>query len=85
MIMSPYSWQEVKLFSQCWPLLDSLDSVILLVSLDNDLQHALRQFAVNFEVARVRVSSSKSKAMVHCWKIVDFSQQRSLSILGSCS
>lgn len=39
--------------------------VVLLASSDRDLQHALRWFVADCEAARMRVSASRSEAMVH--------------------
>ncbi|KAI3351275.1 hypothetical protein L3Q82_005828 [Scortum barcoo] len=40
------------------------NDVVLLASLNQDLQHVLKQFAAECEVARMRISTSKSEAMV---------------------
>ena len=42
------------------------DDVVLLASTHRDLQQALGWFAVICEAAGIRVSTSKSEAMVHC-------------------
>lgn len=49
------------------------DDVVLLASSDRDLQHALERFAAECEAAGMRVSTSKSEAMVLCRKTVDCS------------
>ncbi|KAI3354439.1 hypothetical protein L3Q82_018960, partial [Scortum barcoo] len=41
------------------------DGVVLLVSSSQDLQHVLGRFAAECEVAGMRISTSKSEAMVH--------------------
>ncbi|KAK3564177.1 hypothetical protein QTP86_010807 [Hemibagrus guttatus] len=46
------------------------DDVVLLASSSLDLQHALGRFAAECEAAGMRVSTSKSKAMVLDWKKV---------------
>jgi len=45
------------------------DDVVLLVTSECDLQHALGQFAVECEAVWMRVSTSKSEAMFHCWTV----------------
>ncbi len=64
------------------------------VSSDRDLQHALGWFAAECEVVGMRVSTSKTEAMVLCWKTVDcflwvgsevLPKRRSSSISRSCS
>ncbi|XP_075957732.1 E3 ubiquitin-protein ligase CBL-B-B isoform X1 [Anarhichas minor] len=52
-----------------------VDDVVLLASSDHDLQHSLGRFAAECEAAGMRVSTSKSKAMVLCRKPVDCSLQ----------
>ncbi len=47
------------------------DDVVLLVSSACDLQQELGRFAVKCELVRMRVSTSKSKAMALCQKTVD--------------
>jgi len=47
------------------------DDVILLSSSDRDLRHSLGRFAAKCEAAGMRVSTSKSEAMVLCRKPVD--------------
>jgi len=49
--------------------------MVLLATSDRDLQHALGQFAAKCEAVRMRVSTSKSEAMVLCWKTVECSLQ----------
>ncbi|KAK0137878.1 hypothetical protein N1851_025924 [Merluccius polli] len=49
------------------------DDVVLLASTDCGLQHALRLFAAECEVVRMRVSTFKSGAMVLCREMVDCS------------
>jgi len=49
------------------------DYVVLLATSDRDLQHALEQFAAKREAVRMRVSTSKSEAMVLCRKTVECS------------
>ena len=44
------------------------DDVVLLATSDHDLQHALGRFAAECEVVGMRVSTSKSEAMVLCRK-----------------
>lgn len=44
---------------------------VLLASLASDLQHALGRFTAECEAARIRISTSKSEAMVLCQKKVD--------------
>ncbi|KAK9539560.1 hypothetical protein VZT92_004659 [Zoarces viviparus] len=51
------------------------DDVVLLASSDRDLQHSLERFAAECEAAGMRVSTSKSEAMVLCRKPVDCSLQ----------
>ena len=56
--------------------------MLLLVSSDCDLQQALGWFAAECEVVGMRVSTSKSEAMVLCWKTVGCSLwDRSKSLL----
>lgn len=47
------------------------DDLVLLVSSVRDLQHTLEWFAAKCETAGMRVSTSKSEAMVLCWKTDD--------------
>ncbi|GAA6103504.1 uncharacterized protein LOC122141275, partial [Tachysurus ichikawai] len=68
------------------------DDDVLLASSNQDLQRALGRFAAECEVAGMRISTSKSEAMVLSRKKVACPLQvgrslkwRSLSILGSCS
>ncbi len=49
------------------------DDVVLLASSHCDLQHAVGQFAAECEVVGMKVSTSKSEAMVLCQKKVDCS------------
>ncbi|KAK0132165.1 Retrovirus-related Pol polyprotein from type-1 retrotransposable element R2 [Merluccius polli] len=49
------------------------DDVILLASSDRDLQHALGRFAAECETVGMRVSTSRSEAMVICRKTVNCS------------
>jgi len=49
------------------------DDVVLLPTSDRDLQHALGRFAAECEAVGMRVSTSKSEAMVLCRKMVDCS------------
>lgn len=49
------------------------NDMVLLASSARDLNHTLERFAAKCEAARGRVSTSKSKAMVVCWKMVDCS------------
>ncbi len=49
------------------------DDVVLLASSHCDLQHALGQFAAECVVGGMKVSASKSEAMVLCRKKVDCS------------
>jgi len=49
-------------------VLDSVDDVVLLATSYCDLQHALGQFAAEWESVGMRVSTFKSEAMVLCWK-----------------
>lgn len=63
---------------------------VLLTSSVRDLQLAPWQFAVQCEVAKIRISTSKCEAMVPCRKTVKCSlrvgsELLSLSISGSCS
>jgi len=51
------------------------DDVVLLASSDCDLRHSLGRFAAKCEAAGMRVSTSKSEAMVLCQKPVDCSPQ----------
>ena len=51
------------------------DDVVLLATSDRDLQHALGRFAAECEAVGMRVSTSKSEAMVLCWKMVECSLQ----------
>ncbi|KAK3505899.1 hypothetical protein QTP70_003692 [Hemibagrus guttatus] len=72
---------------------DIADDVVLLAPSSLDLQHALGHFAAECEAAGMRVSTSKSEAMVLDRKKVactllegrSFLKWRSLSISGSCS
>lgn len=41
--------------------------VVLLASSNQDLQHAMEQFAAECEAAGIRISNFKSKAMVLNW------------------
>jgi len=50
-----------------------VDNVVLLATADHDLQHALRWFAAECEAVGMRVSTSKSEAMVLCWKMAECS------------
>lgn len=43
------------------------------VSVGCDLQHTLEWFAAGCEADRMRLSASKSEAMVLCWKTIDSS------------
>ena len=71
--MTPYSRHKVKhVLSGCWSLLFA-DDVVLLATSDCDLQHALGRFAAECEAVRMRVSTSKSEAMVLCRKTVECS------------
>ena len=47
------------------------DDVVLLATSDRDLQHALGRFAAECEAVGMRVSTSKSEAMVLCRKTVE--------------
>ena len=49
------------------------DDVVLLATSDRDLQHALGWFAAECEAVGMRVSTSKSEAMVLCRKTVECS------------
>jgi len=49
------------------------DDVVLLATSDFDLQHSLGRFAAECEAVGMRVSTSKSEAMVLCQKMVEFS------------
>ena len=49
------------------------DDVVLLTALDRDLQHALGRFAAECEAVGMRVSTSKSEAMVLCRKTMECS------------
>ena len=49
------------------------DDVVLLATSDRDLQHALGRFAAECEAVGMRVSTSKSEAMVLCRKTVECS------------
>jgi len=49
------------------------DNVVLLATSDRDLQHALGRFAAECESVGMRVSTSKSEAMVLCQKTVECS------------
>uniref|UniRef100_A0A8C2ZPF1 Reverse transcriptase domain-containing protein n=1 Tax=Cyclopterus lumpus TaxID=8103 RepID=A0A8C2ZPF1_CYCLU len=51
------------------------DDVVLFASSDRDLQHSLGRFAAECEAAGMRVSTSKSEAMVLCRKLADCSLQ----------
>jgi len=58
--------------------IDSLlfaDDVVLLASSDHDLQHSLGCFAAECEATGMRVSTSKSEAMMLCRKPVDCSRE----------
>ena len=57
------------------------DNVVLFATSDRDLQHALGGFAAKFEVVGMRVSTSKSEAMVLCWKTVECSLQGGSDLL----
>jgi len=46
------------------------DDVVLLATSERDLQHALGRFAAECEAVGMRVSTSKSEAMVLCRKMV---------------
>ncbi|KAI3351149.1 hypothetical protein L3Q82_005711 [Scortum barcoo] len=46
------------------------DDVVLLASSSQDLQHVLERFAAECEAAGMRISTSKSEAMVLDWKRV---------------
>ncbi|KAK7939602.1 hypothetical protein WMY93_002928 [Mugilogobius chulae] len=70
------------------------DDVVLMASSNQDLQHALGRFAAECEAAEMKISSSKSEAMVldrkRCfalsrWVESPCSKWRSSSISGSCS
>ncbi|MDG2555341.1 reverse transcriptase domain-containing protein [Vibrio parahaemolyticus] len=70
------------------------DDVVLLAPSNSDLQLSLGRFAAECEAAGMRISTSKSEAMVLSRKRVDcplqvggrsFLRWRSLSISGSCS
>ncbi len=70
------------------------DDVVLLAPSDQDLRHALGRFAAECEAAGMRISTSKSKAMVPSrkrwlahFRLVERSCHKwtSSSILGSCS
>ncbi len=69
------------------------DDVVLLAPSDQDLRNALGRFAAECEAAGMRISTSKSEAMVISWKNVacplqvggEFLKWSSLRILGSCS
>jgi len=50
-----------------------VDDLILLTTSDRDLQHALGRFAAECEAVGMRVSTSKSEAMVLCRKMVECS------------
>jgi len=47
--------------------------IVVLATSDHDLQHAQGQFAAECEADGMRVSTSKSEAMVHCQKTVECS------------
>ena len=47
------------------------DDVVLLASSIHDLQLSVERFAAECEAAEVRISTSKSKTMVICWKRVE--------------
>jgi len=49
------------------------DDVVLLATSDHDLQHALGRFAAECKAVGMRVSTSKSVAMVLCRKTVESS------------
>ena len=49
------------------------DDVVLLASIHHDLQQALGWFAAECEMAGMRISTSKSEAMVPCQKKMDCS------------
>ena len=49
------------------------DDVVLLATSDRDLQHALGRFAAECEAVGMRISTSKSEAMVLCRKTVECS------------
>jgi len=59
--------------------------VVLLATSDRDLQHALGQFAAECEVVRMRVSTSKSEAMVLCQKTVEYSLGVGMDWCSVCS
>ena len=82
-------------FSDLWiPSLLFADDVVLLASLNSDLQFSLRRFAAKCQVAGMRINTSKSEAMVFSLNRVDcplqvgkelFSQVEEFKYLGSCS
>ena len=49
------------------------DDVVLLATSDRELQHALGRFAAECEAVAMRVSTSRSEAMVLCRKTVECS------------
>jgi len=67
------------------------DDVVLLATSDRDLQHALERFAVSCKLVGMRVSTSKSEAMVLCQKtpsglgVSCCPKRRNSSISGSCA
>jgi len=56
------------------------DYVVLLATSDRDIQHTLRWFAAECEAVRMRVSTSKSEAMVLCRKTVEWSAPSGLGV-----
>ncbi|TWW73526.1 hypothetical protein D4764_15G0009200 [Takifugu flavidus] len=61
-------------FVKLWMLIGSLlfaDDVVLLTPSARDLQQSLDRFAAECEAAGMRISTSKSEAMVLSWKKVE--------------
>jgi len=70
------------------------NNVVLLATSDRDLQHTLGWFTAECEAVRMRVSTSKSKAMVLCRKTVEcclrvgrefLPQEKEFKYLAACS
>lgn len=66
------------------PCLLLADNVVLLSSSCMDLQLSLEQLATECEAAGIRISSSKSEAMVLSWKRVECSLQVKKKVYHRC-
>lgn len=51
----------------------SVDKLVLLVSLNTDLQLTLESFVAECEAARMRISTSEFEGRVRCWKRMNYS------------